>query len=54
MLKTQSHFCLDRSFKGQFVVQSVISMNAVNEAKNFKDAEEINVSPQALSICDWI
>ena len=51
MLKTQSRFRLDRSFKGPFVVQSVTSTNAVIKAKDIEDAEEINVSRQRLSIC---
>ena len=51
MLKTQSRFRLDRSFKGPFVVQSVTSTNAVIRAKDIEDAEEINVFRQRLSIC---
>ena len=51
MLKTQSRFCLDCSFKGPFVVQSVTSTNAVIRAKDIVVAEEINVSRQRLSIC---
>ena len=51
MLKTQSRFRLDRSFKGPFVVQSVTSTNPVIKAKDIEDAEEINVSRQRLSIC---
>ena len=51
MLKTQSHFCLDQSFKGPLVVQSVTSTNAVIRAKDIENAEEINVSQQRLSIC---
>lgn len=51
MLKTQGRFRLDRSFKGPLVVQSVTSTNAVIRAKDIKDAEDINVSWQRLSIC---
>ena len=51
MLKTQSRFHLDRSFKGPFVVQSVTSTNAVIRGKDIEDAEEINVCQQRLSIC---
>ena len=51
MLKTQSRFRLDCSFKGPFVVQSVTSTNAVIRAKDIEDAEEINVFRQRLSIC---
>ena len=51
MLKTQGRFCLDQSFKGSLVVQSVTSTNAVIRAKGIKDAEDINVSRQRLSIC---
>ena len=44
MLKVQSCFHLDQSFKGPFVVQSVTSSNAVIMAKDIEDAEESNVS----------
>ena len=46
------HFCLNRSFKGPFVVQSVTSTSAVTRSKDIEDAEEINVSRQRLSICN--
>ena len=50
MLKTQSHFHVDRSFKGPFLVQSVTPTNAVIRAKDIKDAEEINVYRQRLIV----
>lgn len=51
MLKTALWFCLDRSFKGPFVVQSVTSTNAIIKVKDDPKAEPINVSRQRLSLC---
>jgi len=51
MLKTAPNFCLDWSFKGPFVVQSVTLTNAVIKAKDIEDTEAINLSRQRLSLC---
>jgi len=52
MFKTAPIFKLDRSYKGPFVVKSVIPTNTIIQPKGDDNAELINVSRQRLSKCD--
>ena len=51
MLKTAPCFHLDQSFKGPFMVESIISTNAVIKVRDDPKVESINVSRQRLSSC---
>ena len=51
MLKVQSRFKLDRSYKGPFTIQSLTATNAVIRLANDDSAEPWNVSRQRLSKC---
>ena len=51
MLKVQSRFKLDRSYKGPFTIQSLTVTNAVIRLANDDSAEPWNVSRQRLSKC---
>ena len=43
MLKTQRRFCLDRKYKGPFVIKSVTSTNVIIQLMDNNTAEELYV-----------
>ena len=51
MLKMEQRFCLDRSYKGPFVIKSLSTTNADIQLKDDPAAEILNVSRQRLSLC---
>ena len=51
ILKTEPRFCLDRSYKGPFVIRSLSSTNADIKLKDDPTAEIMNVLRQRLSLC---
>ena len=48
-LKVEPHFCLDRSFRGPFHIQSLTTTNAVITPVNNCNGQLINISRQRLS-----
>ena len=52
MLKIEPRFKLDWSFKGPFVVKSLMSTNALIQLKDDDTAELLSVSRQRLSRCE--